>query len=436
MTQPLHDEQLEAHVLAYALQMPRAQRRARRLDARAFSIEANARVFLGLVRATDAGGVAGAADVLREARGDLSPQRISELADHLQWLVSRPVPAGFDLDLAIERLHDLAKPRRLAAALGAAYAAAREGDVTTAQSAIAALAAENEADGEAYRITDGHGIIRAALLESQRRTERSPVDLGPLAAVGRHLGPGDMVTIGGETGAGKSSVCLWIARRWFQATGQPMGVVSLEDRWHTWGDRYQSQWTGTSLLDTPYDSLPWAMRRVNDELDGIPADGIWLSEQVQTDLPNVLSAMRALAAKGARILCVDYVQEIAQPPRIDRAVHIASCARAIKSVAKALKLPLILCSQLTRSKAGAKREPSIDRLKESGDLENMSEGILLLWRESDEERAPAYLKVGKLKSSSARPRVELVRGKGGALDGFCDIGAFDSASALDEWRDP
>ena len=57
----------------------------------------------------------------------------------------------------------------------------------------------------------------------------------------------------------------------------------------------------------------------------------------------------------------------------------------------------------------------------------MAEAIALLWRDSDEEYAPAYCKIDKLKESPARPRVELVVGGGGAITGFARVerDAFD-----------
>jgi hypothetical protein len=92
-----------------------------------------------------------------------------------------------------------------------------------------------------------------------------------------------------------------------------------------------------------------------------------------------------------------------------------------------LRVPLILCSQLSRPPSVAQREPNASRLKESGDLENMSEAIILLWREKDGEGAPAFCKVAKLKSSSARPRLQVVR-RAGTITGFDSMdggGAYD-----------
>lgn len=419
MSAPRHtDLALEASLIGYLLRHPRAQKRARRMEPDTLFSEAHRAIFVAMLRVTDAGTVARPADVARELRTD-DPRRTRERAELVQDLVARPLPDGFDPDLAIERLTDLARPRRLAESLREALAAADVGDVERAQAHVSMLAASAEADDEgAYRVTDGAGLLAATLDEMRARMARVPLRLGDLDPVARHMGPGDMITVGGETGAGKSSLCLWLAREWHRSTGAPMGVVSLEDRWHTWGDRYQAQTSGVSLLDTPHDYLAHALAQVHESAPKIPADGLHVAELVRTDLATVVSAMRALVARGCTALVVDYIQEVRMPQGARRAEAVADAARTIKATAKALRVPLVLCSQLSRPPSGSQREPNASRLKESGDLENMSEAIVLLWREKDREGAPAFAKVAKLKSSSARPRLMVRRGSGGVIAGF------------------
>jgi replicative DNA helicase len=432
MSAPRHtDLALEECLVGYLLRHPRAQKRARRLDPDALFSEAHRAIFGAILRVTDTGAVARPADVARELRTD-DPRRTRERAELVQDLVARQLPDAFDPDLAIERLHDLARPRRLSTALREALAAADSGDVERAQAAVSMLAASAEADDEgAYRVTDGAGLLAATLDEMRARLKRVPLRLGDLDPVARHMGPGDMVTVGGETGAGKSSLCLWLAREWYRSTGAPMGVVSLEDRWHTWGDRYQAQHSGVSLLDTPHDYLAHALTKVNEAAPSIPKDGIQVAELVRTDLATVVSAMRALVARGCSALVVDYIQEVRMPANVRRAEAVADAARTIKATAKALRVPLVLCSQLSRPPSGAQREPNASRLKESGDLENMSEAIVLLWREMDGQNAPAFAKVAKLKSSSARPRLEVKRGKGGTITGFESLDGGRMSDPLD-----
>lgn len=434
---PTSDRERERQLVAYVLQNPRAQRRARRLEPSALVGLDERDVMTALGRAIAAGERADLAAIRRELHEGHEPARASELVGFVSDALELRIPDSFDLDLWIDELEAMARRRGVLDELRRATARAAAGDVDGALSIAATLAAHAESDGsQSFRIADGHQLVSATMEELRGRLQRPHVDLGPLDAVGRHLGPGDMVTIGGETGAGKSSLALWIARQWNQGRGAPMGVVSLEDRWHTWGDRYQAQWSGVTLLNTPRAGLGAAMSIVADELatERVPRDGILVSELTRTDLAVVLASMRGLVASGATALIVDYIQEVRVDPRAKRNEGIADAARAIKSEAKRLRVPLLLCSQLSRPASGSRREPTVSSLKESGDLENMSEGVVLLWRDSDAEDAPAMIKVAKLKSSSSRPRLRVVRSKAGVIVGFEDIGDDDVSDDLPKRR--
>lgn len=417
------DRQRERQVVAYVLQNPRAQKRARRLEPSALVGLDERDVMTAIGRAIAAGGRAEPSAIRRELHEAHEPARASELVTYVSDALELPLPTTFDLDMWIDELDALALRRAVVDTLRAAMARAVAGDIDGAVNLAANAAARVESEGStAFRIANGRELVAATLEEVCGRFNRPAVDFGPLEAVARHLGPGDMVTVGGETGAGKSSVALWFAERWRRGVGSPMGVVSLEDRWHTWGDRFQAQWSGVTLLNTPRVALGEAMRRVDEEVQSgrIPDDGILLAEQTRTDLASVLAAMRALVAAGASALTVDYIQEVRIDPRVKRHEGIADAARAIKGEAKRLRVPLILCSQLSRPSSGTRREPTVSSLKESGDLENMSEGVVLLWRESDTQYAPSMLKVAKLKSSDLRPRLRIVRSPAGVIVDFDD----------------
>lgn len=416
--------QLERDFVGYLLRWPGpAQRRARSFDPRNLSGPDEREIFLAILRATDTAERASQKDVV-DALHATDPRRARELAQLVRDLAVAERSPHFDSDAAASVLTDLGERRRLREELLRAAALVDNGDLEAARAHVAGLAAsiDDTADGP-FRIANGRQLVVKLFEEVYARFQKTSVDLGPLACLARHLGSGDMLTIGGETGAGKSSAALWLARRWHVAHASPMGVVSLEDRHHTWGDRYQAEHSGVALLSTPQSLMGAALEEADRELrEGrIPADGLLVAELTRTDLASVISAMRALVAQGATCLCVDYIQEVRVDPRVKRNEGIADAARAIKSVAKSLKVPLVLCSQLARPTSGAKREPTVSSLKESGDLENMSEAVVLLWRDSDAQDAPAFLKVAKLKSDSVRPRLRLVRGKAGVVEGFEEL---------------
>lgn len=235
----------------------------------------------------------------------------------------------------------------------------------------------------------------AALYHAQDDNGGMPLNVPMIANAITRLIPGSMTVIGGQTGAYKSSLSLFIAQT-LERDGQTPGVVSLEDPPEIWGERCEMQWS-TALPDARMPVVCLDTHRMH----------------------LVTEAMRVLVYRHhVNALLVDYVQLITRDDMrgIKRAEVVSAIARDLKTEAKRLRVPLILVSQLSRPEKGARwKEPTVFDLKETGDLENNAENIILLWKTGDDDDSQVFGKVGKVKNSPLRPRFELVRGRSGVL---------------------
>jgi replicative DNA helicase len=83
---------------------------------------------------------------------------------------------------------------------------------------------------------------------------------------------------------------------------------------------------------------------------------------------------------GVRLVVVDYIQ-LMHTSKQSRAESIGSIAIAMKTMALELQIPIIGISQMKRAVLTTKNypPPSIDMLKESGELENSADIICLPW---------------------------------------------------------
>jgi replicative DNA helicase len=90
-------------------------------------------------------------------------------------------------------------------------------------------------------------------------------------------------------------------------------------------------------------------------------------------------------------MVVDYIQMIQARGRAEnRTQELSEIARALKSMAKELEVPLIAVSQLSRAAEGpGSRRPMLSHLRESGELEAVADVVLMLYREDyyDVEKA-------------------------------------------------
>ncbi len=329
-------------------------------------------------------------------------------------------PLRFDSLRAIaDRLRDLAVARRTREHLLRAVVAAEQMHIEAAQEH--ARDAAGEASHARVPILSAQATVAAALgqlclVEGQRpRIVRSGFPLLDQAI--RGLPMQTMLAIGGRTGAGKSSLMLAMALH-AATQGLKAGIVSSEDASEVWGGRVLSY-----LVDVNPERL--LEERVDAKLIEEAERGHTIAKQLglhfafplNRPLHDVLSAIRSLVMEhGCQLICVDYLQAIALGTEGKRAELVANAAQRLKSECQTLGVALVLGSQLSRpDKTKPFAEPHVNDLKESGDLENMSEVVLLLWKTSDEDDAQTLGKVAKVKWSPRRPRFELVRDPNSAV---------------------
>jgi replicative DNA helicase len=82
------------------------------------------------------------------------------------------------------------------------------------------------------------------------------------------------------------------------------------------------------------------------------------------------------------LIVIDYLQLISSADRNSpREQQISEISRAIKGMAKDLKLPVVVLSQLNRDMEKEKRDPRLSDLRESGAIEQDADVVLLLNRQ-------------------------------------------------------
>lgn len=106
-------------------------------------------------------------------------------------------------------------------------------------------------------------------------------------------------------------------------------------------------------------------------------------------------ARQVKAERGLGLIVVDYIQLMRGRGRFDNRVQeIGSISRGLKAVAKELNVPIVALCQLSRApEAGhgrKARRPTLSDLRESGDLENDADVVLIIYRaeESKDDELP------------------------------------------------
>ncbi len=226
--------------------------------------------------------------------------------------------------------------------------------------------------------------------------------------------PGTMVVIGGSTGSGKSGVALEIALAQACRQSITVGYVSCEDAEWVVGSRVLASVDDVNpeqFFKADVDAV--TLERARRGVQSAESIGVKHSYQIGKRIEDVLRAVKGLVACGCRHIIIDYLQAISARGE-DRYHARTDHTQMLKGYCHDAGIPLTLLSQFKRHTG----EPTMSDLKDSGDIENMADAVILLWKESDEEHAPTFGKVSKVKWSPRRPRFMVERKHTGAVIGL------------------
>ena len=184
------------------------------------------------------------------------------------------------------------------------------------------------------------------------------------------LVPQRLYTVGAKTSVGKSALATSIARPALDA-GQRVMFVSLEmsgpeviqrmvaekyDIGHHQLGRLIEAWNSPEVLAWPLSFMGFA------------------------NISTLCVTARQLKPQGLRLIIVDYIQllpSVGQHERRD--LEIGYMTRTLKLLAVELEVPVLMLSQVNRD-AGPESPPQLHNLRESGNLEQDSNVVLLLHR--------------------------------------------------------
>jgi replicative DNA helicase len=128
---------------------------------------------------------------------------------------------------------------------------------------------------------------------------------------------------------------------------------------------------------------------------------------------------------GIKLIVIDYLQLLHSSSRKaqdNRQQEVAEISAGVKALAKELKVPVIVLSQLNRDveKRGKAEKPKLSDLRESGSIEQDADVVGLLYRvESDEDDSDpsadtlrVNLMIAKQRNGPAGDDVRLIFRKG------------------------
>ncbi len=197
---------------------------------------------------------------------------------------------------------------------------------------------------------------------------------------------GDLIIIAARPSMGKTALAMNFVEHVALSLKKPVAVFSMEMSGAQLAmrmigsvgrfDQHELR-TGTFKEDD-WSHLVDAVGRLNDT-------EIYIDDTAGLNALEVRSRARRLHRQcgGLALIVVDYLQLMSSTGREEnRATEIAEISRALKGLAKELKVPVVALSQLNRSvESRQDKRPMMSDLRESGAIEQDADLILFIYRD-------------------------------------------------------
>jgi replicative DNA helicase len=219
------------------------------------------------------------------------------------------------------------------------------------------------------------------------------------------LQPSELIILAARPSMGKTALALNLAENVAVRHKLPVAIFSLEMSKESLLMRLLSS-------QARVDAHKFRVGRLNNEdwssistaLGDLAESPLWIDDSASSTVLEIGAKARRLKRdKGLSLVMVDYLQLISARGRFgNRNEEVSSISRSLKALAKELKVPVLVLSQLTRSPERDKRDPQLADLRESGAIEQDADVVLFINRPDfydkdapEEDRAKTKIIIGK-----------------------------------------
>src|SRR6187455_2503061 len=273
--------------------------------------------------------------------------------------------------------------------LATAYAGEEEADLILdqAEHAIFAIADDKVSDGF-VALKD---LAQSSLDTIEKLAARKelitgvPTGFTDLDEMTSGLQPSDLVIIAARPSMGKTSLVLNIAQHVGTKTDMTVGVFSLE---MSKEQLFLRLLTGEARIDAHrlrggfLGERDWG--RLSQAIGTLSDAKIFIDDSPSIGVLEMRAKCRRLKSEhGLDLVVIDYVQLMQARGRFEnRTLELASISRSLKGLAKELRVPVVLLSQLSRApESRSDHRPQLSDLRESGALEQDADVVAFIYRE-------------------------------------------------------
>ena len=221
------------------------------------------------------------------------------------------------------------------------------------------------------------------------------------------LQPSELIILAARPSMGKTALALNIAENVVLRQKEPVAIFSLEMSKESLLLRLlasEARVDAHKFRTGHMNKDDWS--KITTSLGTLGEAPLWIDDSASsTVLEMGAKARRLKRDRGLSLMIVDYLQLVVPTNTgrgSNRQEEVSSISRSLKGLAKELKVPILVLSQLTRAPEREERKPQLSDLRESGAIEQDADVVLFINRPNfyktdmpEEDRAKAELIIAK-----------------------------------------
>lgn len=304
-------------------------------------------------------------------------------------------PSASNIRRYAEIVRERATMRRLQAAAADLHAACsnpagRKPEELAAIAESAMLAAIDRSAGDPVSLADAFGEV---MLYVDSRGEAGGLTTGfrDFDGITGGLEPGQLVIVAARPSVGKTVFGCNVADH-VASSGGSVLFCTMEMSRREIGMRIMSARSRVSvqtMRSGTKDADDW--RRMSDQMPAAKNQMVVIDDAAAVTVGHVRAKARRLSRKaGLSLVVIDYLQ-LMQGKGDNRTQEMGSISRDLKALAKELQVPIIALAQLNRGVEGrADKRPMLSDLRDSGEIEQDADIVVMLHREALYNDAPEW----------------------------------------------
>lgn len=200
----------------------------------------------------------------------------------------------------------------------------------------------------------------------------------------------DLIIVAGETSQGKTSLALCMTRHAIE-NGAKVAFYSMEMTKEQLTARLLSAKTNIPANNILYSGslAPSEIRMIDDARGKLPGENLFFDDKSTSNIDSIFLSIRMLKMqKDIDGAVVDYLQILnvnSRSTSFSREQAMGDAARRFKNLAKELNIWIIALSQLSRDSNCP--EPNLNRLRDSGQIGEAADVVILVYRAEYYNRA-------------------------------------------------